>query len=115
MGNQVNESTQVGSVVLKMKAQDLDKGYNGFLSFVVSAGDEMHGAWDIKTSENVALTGGTIQEANLILVAPLDREEISSYILNITVWDQGESPKHTSRLLSVKVSLRSGNFFHCIL
>ncbi|CAG7823399.1 unnamed protein product [Allacma fusca] len=100
----VNESVEVGTTVLALKGRDMDKGYNGLLTFVVSSGDETHGSWDIVNVETSTVAGGITQEARLVVALPLDREEISLYVLNITVWDQGKPPKQTSKLLTVKVS-----------
>lgn len=88
--------------MLKLRARDLDKGYNGLLTFVISSGDEAHGAWDI-----VNPTGSQDSDegdlAHLVVAAPLDREQVSSYMLNISVWDQGKPSKVSSKLLFVKV------------
>ncbi|XP_035710399.1 fat-like cadherin-related tumor suppressor homolog isoform X3 [Folsomia candida] len=98
----VFENTSVGVTVLKLRARDLDKGYNGLLTFVISSGDEAHGAWDI-----VNPTGSQDSDegdlAHLVVAAPLDREQVSSYMLNISVWDQGKPSKVSSKLLFVKV------------
>jgi hypothetical protein len=81
-------------------------GYNGLLTFVISGGDEAHGgAWDILNSGNIIMGGGSTDQASLVVAAPLDREEIASYVLNISVWDQGKPPKFTSKLLQIKVGL----------
>jgi hypothetical protein len=93
----------VGARVLRLRATDKDKGYNGLLTFVISNGDESHGAWDLVTVETTTWTGETVQEAHLIVARALDREEFSEYFLNITVCDQGKPPKYTSKTLSVKV------------
>lgn len=90
-------------MVYKLKGKDLDRGYNGLLSFVISGGDETHGAWDIKNVKSSLLVGEIIQEAHLVVASKLDREEFSSYLLNISIWDQGNPPKVASRLLSIKV------------
>jgi protocadherin Fat 1/2/3 len=93
----------VGTEVLKLQAKDMDKGYNGLLTFVICGGDEAHGAWDILNSGNIIMGGGSTDQASLVVAAPLDREEIASYVLNISVWDQGKPPKFTSKLLQIKV------------
>jgi protocadherin Fat 1/2/3 len=102
---QVFENATVGTEVLKLQAKDMDKGYNGLLTFVISGGDEAHGAWDIVNSGNIIMGGGSTDQASLVVAAPLDREEIASYVLNISVWDQGKPPKFTSKLLQIKVGL----------
>ena len=74
----MNESVEIGRRVLKLRATDKDKGYNGFLTFVISNGDESHGAWDILNVETTSWSGEIIQEAHLVVARALDREEFSS-------------------------------------
>jgi hypothetical protein len=102
----------VWTEVLKLQAKDMDKGYNGLLTFVISGGDEAVGAWDIFNSGNIIMGGGSTDEASLVVAAPLDREEIASYVLNISVWDEGKPPKFTSKLPCFLPFL-CGCFFIC--
>lgn len=89
---------------MKLKAVDRDKGYNAFLKFVISGGDENHGAWDIISVETTSWSGVTVQEAFLVVARPLDREEFPFYTLNISVFDQGKPPRSMSKLLPIKVT-----------
>jgi hypothetical protein len=57
----------VGTEVLKLQAKDMDKGYNGLLTFVISGGDEAVGAWDILNSGNIIMGGGSTDQASLVV------------------------------------------------
>ncbi|XP_046394541.1 fat-like cadherin-related tumor suppressor homolog isoform X2 [Ischnura elegans] len=87
----VNESVAIGSSLLKLRARDRDRGYNGKMVFGISEGD---------TDSVFKLDAET---GVLRVVGRMDRERESEYMLNITVWDLGRPPKSASRMLPVAV------------
>ncbi|KAG8186896.1 hypothetical protein JTE90_023783 [Oedothorax gibbosus] len=87
----VNESLPVGSEVTSMKARDKDKGYSGLLVYVITSGDEFN------------FFRIDLQTGQLFVDAPLDREFISEYSLNISAFDLGNPQRSASRTLVVHV------------
>ncbi|GBP81326.1 Fat-like cadherin-related tumor suppressor homolog [Eumeta japonica] len=87
----VNESTALGTTLVRLRARDRDLGYNGLLAYVISAGDP-DSAFRIDPD-----TG------DLTLIGYLDREREPDYYLNVTVYDLGRPPRTVSRLLPITV------------
>ena len=77
----VYEDANVGSLVFDLNATDRDSGENARLNYTIDAGNE-DGRFEID-----AFSGQITVRANL------DRETISVYSLNVSVWDNG-SPRH---------------------
>ncbi|XP_014243463.1 fat-like cadherin-related tumor suppressor homolog [Cimex lectularius] len=88
---QVNESTAIGTVLVRIRAKDRDLGYNGKLIYGISSGD----------SDSVFRLDPDSGE--LKVVGYLDRERETEYILNITVFDQGKPQKSSSRMLPITI------------
>ncbi|XP_045469521.1 fat-like cadherin-related tumor suppressor homolog isoform X5 [Harmonia axyridis] len=87
----VNESVPLGTVLVKLKAQDRDLGYNGKLIYGISGGDKYSQfCLDMETAE-------------LKVIGHLDRERESLYFLNVTVYDLGKPQKSASRILPITV------------
>lgn len=88
---QVNESIGIGETLLRIKATDRDRGYNGKLIFGISSGD-------IDSVFRLDPNSGEIK-----VIGYLDRERETQYLLNITVYDQGKPQKSNSKLLPITV------------
>ncbi|XP_063233580.1 fat-like cadherin-related tumor suppressor homolog [Bacillus rossius redtenbacheri] len=87
----VNESAAIDTVIFTVQATDRDHGYNGYLVFGISAGDQ----------DSVFFLEPRTGE--LKVVGHLDRETESEYSLNISVYDLGTPQKSSSRYLMVTV------------
>ncbi|KAF6216551.1 hypothetical protein GE061_000894 [Apolygus lucorum] len=88
---QVNESMPIGSTLVRIRARDRDLGYNGKLIFGISSGDH----------DSVFRLDPNSGE--LKVIGYLDREREVEYLLNITVFDQGNPKKSNSRMLPITV------------
>ncbi|CAB0008396.1 unnamed protein product [Nesidiocoris tenuis] len=88
---QVNESMQIGSTLVRIKARDRDLGYNGKLIYGISSGDH----------DSVFRLDPDSGE--LKVIGFLDRERESEYLLNVTVYDQGRPQKSNSRMIPITV------------
>ncbi|XP_053320417.1 protocadherin Fat 2 [Spea bombifrons] len=87
----VLENTPVDSSIVQLTAIDLDTGLNGQLVYVISEGNE-DGCFSMN-----------MENGNLIVSSPLDRETTSSYILNITVYDLGIPQRSSWKILAVNL------------
>lgn len=87
----VNESVNLGTTLVKIKARDRDLGYNGKLNFVISEGDD-DSVFCVDTDSG-----------ELKIIGYLDRERRERYVLNVTIFDLGKPQKSTSRVLPITV------------
>ncbi len=92
----VSESSQVGTEVLTLTATDADSGDNGRVSYSVLGGDR-HNQFAVDGN------GGTIRVA-----APLDREMVSSYVLEVQAVDGG-APNSLSSTVLVTIDVSDAN------
>ena len=79
------------TLFFQVKAHDRDLGFNGYLLYVISDGDE-------ESSFKLDTETGELRVDNY-----LDRETKTDYYLNITVYDQGLPQKSSSQQLHVIV------------
>lgn len=88
---EVSEGLEVGTVIARIEAVDLDQGYNGKLVYVVRAGDiDGHFKVDMDTGK-------------LMLMSKLDREIRDEYNLLIEVSDLGTPSLSANASLAVRV------------
>lgn len=87
----VAEDIAVNSSISQLLAIDLDTGFNGKLVYAISSGSD-DGCFKINMG-----TG------ELTVSSPLDHETVSSYILNITVYDLGIPQKSSWKILAVNI------------
>lgn len=87
----IRENSDIGTTIVQIKAHDLDSGYDGDILYSISGGNV--GSvfkMDVKTGE-------------LKVAGYLDRERLSSYVLNITVYDQGHPRRLTSQPIYISL------------
>ncbi|CAG5134647.1 unnamed protein product, partial [Candidula unifasciata] len=84
---EISEGADIGSVVLDFGTHvtDQDSGYDGKLVFVISGGNDPHGAFKLDS-----FTG------KLQVLSPLDFEEKSEYTITLTAMDLGQPPMQMS-------------------
>lgn len=87
----VNETTPVGTELMRFRATDSDLGANSQIQFSISAGNRRD------TFHMDAISG------SLFLHRPLDYEETTSYNLNITATDGGNPRLLTTIIFNVMV------------
>ncbi|KAM5172175.1 protocadherin Fat 2 [Mantella aurantiaca] len=87
----VAEDIAVNSLISQLSAIDLDTGFNGKLVYVISSGSD-DGCFNIN-----------METGELIVSSPLDHETVSSYILNITVYDLGIPQKSSWKILAINI------------
>ncbi|XP_072256548.1 protocadherin Fat 2 [Pyxicephalus adspersus] len=87
----VAEDIPVNSTIAQLSATDLDTGFNGKLVYAISSGSD-DGCFNIN-----------METGDLIVSSPLDHESVSSYILNITVYDLGTPQKSSWKILAVNI------------
>ncbi|XP_068085237.1 fat-like cadherin-related tumor suppressor homolog [Anabrus simplex] len=87
----VNESVPLATTLVRIRARDRDLGYNGKLVFGISDGD-YDSVFRIDPD-----TG------DLKVIGYLDRERVSEYFLNLSVYDLGKPQKSASRILPITV------------
>ncbi|XP_036900751.1 protocadherin Fat 2 [Sturnira hondurensis] len=85
------EHVPLNTSLARLAATDPDTGFNGKLVYVIADGNE-EGCFDIE-----------LETGLLTVVAPLDYEATSFYILNVTVYDLGTPQKSSWKLLTVHV------------
>lgn len=87
----VNETVDLGTTLVKIKARDRDLGYNGKINYVIA-----HGDYDSVFCVDV-------DSGELKIIGYLDRERRDKYVLNITIFDLGKPQKHASKVLPITV------------
>uniref|UniRef100_A0A8C3UYE4 FAT atypical cadherin 2 n=1 Tax=Catharus ustulatus TaxID=91951 RepID=A0A8C3UYE4_CATUS len=85
------ETVPINSTIADLSAIDPDTGFNGKLVYVISDGND-------DSCFTIDLELGLLQ-----VLSPLDHEQTSFYILNITVYDLGTPQKSSWKLLAVNV------------
>ncbi|XP_064544890.1 fat-like cadherin-related tumor suppressor homolog isoform X2 [Drosophila montana] len=93
----LNESVQLGTTVAVIEARDRDLGYNGKLVFAIADGD-------YDSVFRIDPDSGELQ-----IIGYLDRERLSEYILNITVYDLGHPTKSDSKILPITITDANDN------
>ncbi|XP_034484268.1 fat-like cadherin-related tumor suppressor homolog [Drosophila innubila] len=93
----LNESIQLGTTVAFIEARDRDLGYNGKLVFAIADGD-------YDSVFRIDPDSGELQ-----IIGYLDRERLSEYILNITVYDLGQPTKSDSKMLPITITDSNDN------
>ncbi|XP_033149615.1 fat-like cadherin-related tumor suppressor homolog [Drosophila busckii] len=93
----LNESVQLGTTVALVEAKDRDLGYNGKLVYSIADGD-------IDSVFRIDPDGGELQ-----IIGYLDRERLSEYVLNITVYDLGAPTKSDSKMLPITITDTNDN------
>ncbi|XP_049837416.1 fat-like cadherin-related tumor suppressor homolog isoform X3 [Schistocerca gregaria] len=93
----IREDAQIGDKILQVTASDLDSGDNGKISYFIERGDRHRQFFiDEKT--------GYISVA-----APLDREMISSYVLEVNAKDNGLPVMTSYVMVNVEISDANDN------
>lgn len=87
----VNESVSLGATLVRLRARDLDDGYDGLVQFSLSGGDD-------DAAFRVDPDTGEVR-----VIGHLDREREPEYFLNVTARDCGSPPRAVSRLLPITV------------
>ncbi|XP_066592660.1 fat-like cadherin-related tumor suppressor homolog isoform X2 [Prorops nasuta] len=86
-----NESLEIGSTLVTIKARDRDLGYNGKLVFCITSGDRD------------SVFGINPDTGDLNIIGHLDRERENEYFLNVSVYDLGKPQKSASRMLPITI------------
>ncbi len=92
----ISESSQIGTEVVTLTAVDADTGDNGRVTYSVLGGDR-HNQFSVDA------VSGTVKVAG-----PLDREMVSSYVLEVQAVDGGV-PKSLSTTVMVTVDVSDSN------
>lgn len=85
------EQVRINTPLARLAATDPDPGFHGKLVYVIADGNE-EGRFDIE-----------LETGLLSVVAALDYETTSFYVLNVTVYDLGTPQKSSWKLLTVTV------------
>ena len=94
----LSEAARPGEAVATVAASDADSGENGRLSYAIASGDR-HGQFAVGEADG-----------RIVVASALDREMISSYVLEVTAADHGRPEARTaSVLVSVEVSDANDN------
>lgn len=93
----IREDSTVGDKILQLQANDLDTGENGQVSYSIVRGDRLQQFSIEKSSGYVSVA------------ATLDRESISSYVLEIEALDNGMPPLSSYSLLNIEISDANDN------
>ena len=93
----INEAAQIGENVAVVTATDMDSGENGKLRYKITHGDS-------HTHFNIDKETGSISLADR-----LDREMVSSYVLEVEATDAGNPAKSSSVLVHIDVSDSNDN------
>lgn len=93
----VREDLAVGGSVFQVRARDSDTGFNGRVLFSISDGNK----------ENCFKID--MENGQITVLQPLDRERTDRYFLNITIYDQGYPQMSSWRLLTVIIEDANDN------
>lgn len=93
----IREDFLIGDKILQVQANDLDANDNGRVSYNIVRGDRLQ-------QFSVEPSTGYVSVA-----AQLDRESISSYVLEIEAADHGSSPLSSYVLLNIEISDANDN------
>ncbi|XP_021704618.1 fat-like cadherin-related tumor suppressor homolog isoform X2 [Aedes aegypti] len=93
----IREDAQKGDKMLQIRANDMDSGENSRVSYRIERGDRM-GQFDIEEDTGYISVAGT-----------LDRESISSYVLEVQARDHGSPSLSTYVLVNIEISDANDN------
>lgn len=93
----IREDSLIGDKILQVQANDLDAGDNGRISYSIVRGDRLQ---QFSIEQNTGYVS---------VAAILDRESISSYVLEIEASDNGVSPLSSYVLLNIEISDANDN------
>ncbi|XP_037031417.1 fat-like cadherin-related tumor suppressor homolog isoform X7 [Bradysia coprophila] len=93
----IREDAQIGDKILQVRANDLDSGDNGKIFYSIERGDRL------KQFE-IEETSGYISVA-----APLDRESVSNYVLEVRARDNGFPVLSSYVLINIEISDANDN------
>lgn len=93
----IREDSLVGDKILQVQANDLDSGENGHVSYSIVRGDRLH-------QFSIEKSTGYVSVAS-----QLDRESISSYVVEIEALDNGEPSFSSYALLNIEISDANDN------
>lgn len=85
----VRENSEMGTIIFRLEANDVDSGYDGYLAFAISDGNHQ------------SVFRMDVDSGALIISGELDREKTDSYLLNLTAHDLGAPQKQASHQLSI--------------
>ncbi|KAK6637236.1 hypothetical protein RUM44_007650 [Polyplax serrata] len=88
----IREDAQIGDKILQVTANDLDSGLNGQISYSIINGDRQNQFRIDKTN------------GYLIVNSPLDREMVSSYVLEVQAVDNGIPELSNTVLVNLEIS-----------
>lgn len=98
----IREDAEIGDRILQVKASDMDSGDNGKVLYKIERGDRHHQFHIEEDTGYISVAGN------------LDRETISSYVLEIISVDLGVPQLSSSVLVNIEISDANGNFFTSI-
>lgn len=93
----IREDSQIGDKILQVLANDLDSGENGHIRYSIVRGDRLQ-------QFSIEPNTGYVSVATA-----LDRESISSYVLEIEALDYGVPAHSTYSLLNIEISDANDN------
>lgn len=93
----IREDSLIGDKILQVQANDLDSAENGRISYSIVRGDRLH-------QFHIEKITGYVSVASL-----LDRESISSYVLEIEAIDHGTPTLSSYVLLNIDISDANDN------
>lgn len=93
----IREDAQIGDKIIQLRANDLDSGDNGRISYSIVDGDRLH-QFSIEESTGY-----------ISVAAALDRESVSSYVLEIKANDNGVPVMSNNVLINIDISDANDN------
>lgn len=93
----IREDSIIGDKILQIQANDLDSEDNGRVSYAIVRGDRLQ---QFSIEKNTGYVS---------VLAPLDRESISSYVLEIEATDHGSPPLSSFVLVNIEISDANDN------
>ncbi|VEN38816.1 unnamed protein product, partial [Callosobruchus maculatus] len=93
----IREDAQIGDKILQIVATDLDSGKNGEISYSIIRGDNLN---QFEINENTGYVSVAVE---------LDRETISSYVLEILAKDNGVPVLSRQSMLNIEISDANDN------
>jgi protocadherin Fat 1/2/3 len=91
----LSESARLGEPVISVTANDEDSGDNGRVTYSIVSGDR-HGQFSVG------------QDGQIAVASPLDREMVSSYVLEVAAVDHGK-PESLSATVLVSIDVSDAN------
>lgn len=93
----IREDAQIGDKIIQLRANDLDSGDNGRISYTIERGDRLH---------QFAIEEST---GYISVAAALDRESVSNYVLEIEASDNGFPVLSNYVLINIEISDANDN------